>query len=329
MAASTLWAPLIWSLMLGYTCTFELQRCCGLWGLRHERPLAADQGPADHVKRKARRRPSWGRGIIRKKKSYLKKEEAEGEELDEGAEPEDTGAGPGEDTAGPSDAGLTQDEDSSCDAMDPPPAPNGPKPNGHTLSTEEESSNEPPGPAPTPDPAPAPPKEEAPPSNPQPQDCMNGDESLDSLDSEANRKVEEPGPAPATPATKEGDATQGGVGEEERPGESSEGDPDKEGVSKVKRCKKSLSEQVKAITTATAVEERPEDSPPPPLVVDHERLQGLLEQVVVKTELYTVEQLERLFSLLSQCIYQHRKDYNKTRMTQEMESTVQRLDTFL
>ncbi|KAG5846367.1 hypothetical protein ANANG_G00114170 [Anguilla anguilla] len=84
-------------------------------------------------------------------------------------------------------------------------------------------------------------------------------------------------------------------------------------VSKVKRCRKTPPEQAKAIT---AVEERPEDSPPPPLVVDHERLQGLLELVVVKTALYTVDQLERLFSILSQCIYQHRRDYDKTRMTE-------------
>ncbi|XP_064196818.1 ATPase family AAA domain-containing protein 2B isoform X1 [Anguilla rostrata] len=277
-----------------------------------EGPETSPSKCTNHIKRKARRRPSWGRGIIRKKKTYLKKEEAEGEELDEGAAAEDA--------AGPSDTALTQDEDSSCDAMDPPPAQNGPEANGHTLSTEEESSNEPPGPAP----ASAPPKQEAPPSNPQPQDCMNGDESLDSLDSEANRKGdggEEPGPAPAS---QEGGASEGGDGEE-RPGESSEGDPDKEGVSRVKRCRKTPPEQAKAMT---AVEERPEDSPPPPLVVDHERLQGLLELVVVKTALYTVDQLERLFSILSQCIYQHRRDYDKTRMTEEMERTVRNLDTF-
>lgn len=84
----------------------------------------------DHLKRKICRRPSWKRGIIRKKKSYKKGAEEEEEEEQE-AEVE---------AAGPSDSCLTHDEDSSCDTP-------GPQPNGHHLhdpSTEEESSNEPP-----------------------------------------------------------------------------------------------------------------------------------------------------------------------------------------
>lgn len=83
----------------------------------------------DHIKRKIRRRPSWGRGIIRKKKNYKKGTEEEEEEPEAEAE-----------AAGPSDSCLTQDEESSCDTM-------GPQTNGHhphAPSTEEESSNEPP-----------------------------------------------------------------------------------------------------------------------------------------------------------------------------------------
>ena len=79
----------------------------------------------DHIKRKIRRRPSWGRGIIRKKKIHKKGTE---EEEEPGAEVEVTG---------PSDSCLTQDEESSCDTS-------GPQTNGHLASTEEESSNEPP-----------------------------------------------------------------------------------------------------------------------------------------------------------------------------------------
>lgn len=88
----------------------------------------------DHIKRKVRRRPSWGRGIIRKKKNYKKGLEEEEEDEPE-AEVE---------AAGPSDSCLTLDEESSCDIT-------GPQPNGHhphALSTEEESSNEPPVAAP-------------------------------------------------------------------------------------------------------------------------------------------------------------------------------------
>lgn len=84
----------------------------------------------DHIKRKIRRRPSWGRGIIRRRKSYKKETEAEEEEEHDEAEGE---------AVGPSDSCMTQDEESSCDTM-------GPQPNGHHPhgpSTEEESSNEP------------------------------------------------------------------------------------------------------------------------------------------------------------------------------------------
>lgn len=36
--------------------------------------------------------------------------------------------------------------------------------------------------------------------------------------------------------------------------------------------------------------------------------------VVKKSEGYSVEQLERLYALLSQCIYQHRREYDKTQL---------------
>uniref|UniRef100_A0AAQ5X4Z8 ATPase family AAA domain-containing protein 2 n=1 Tax=Amphiprion ocellaris TaxID=80972 RepID=A0AAQ5X4Z8_AMPOC len=86
-----------------------------------------------NLQRKIRRRPSWGRGIIRKKKIYKKGTEEEEEEPEAEVE-----------AAGPSDSCLTQDEESSCDTT-------GPQPNGHhphLPSTEEESSNEPPVAAP-------------------------------------------------------------------------------------------------------------------------------------------------------------------------------------
>lgn len=36
--------------------------------------------------------------------------------------------------------------------------------------------------------------------------------------------------------------------------------------------------------------------------------------MVKKSEGYSVEQLERLYSFLSQCVYQHRREYDKTRL---------------
>ena len=54
----------------------------------------------------------------------------------------------------------------------------------------------------------------------------------------------------------------------------------------------------------------------PKLVIDEDRLRGLLENIVVKTRSFKVEQLEKLHCLLSQCIYHHRKEYNKTQLVQ-------------
>ncbi|RXN01112.1 ATPase family AAA domain-containing protein 2B [Acipenser ruthenus] len=72
-------------------------------------------------------------------------------------------------------------------------------------------------------------------------------------------------------------------------------------------------------------------APPVPLVPKRVGglRQSLLQLVTKKSENYTVDQLERLFSLLSQCIYQHRRDYDKTHLTEDMERTVDTFETFL
>lgn len=48
-------------------------------------------------------------------------------------------------------------------------------------------------------------------------------------------------------------------------------------------------------------------------------LQVLLDMVVKKSEGYNVEQLERLYSVLSQCIYQYRREYDKTQLLEVSE----------
>ncbi|XP_023574583.1 ATPase family AAA domain-containing protein 2 [Octodon degus] len=63
--------------------------------------------------------------------------------------------------------------------------------------------------------------------------------------------------------------------------------------------------------------------PTPSLVVDTERLNNLLKTVVSKSEGYNVFQLENLYAVISQCIYQHRKDYDKTALIQKMEQEVE------
>ncbi|KAK2856469.1 hypothetical protein Q5P01_005204 [Channa striata] len=339
----------------------------------------------NHIKRKIRRRPTWGRGIIRKKKNYKKGTEEEEEEEEHEAEAE---------TAGPSDSCLTQDEDSSCDTM-------GPQPNGHHPlgpSTEEESSNEPPV-APPAERSRAreeqtPRKEEEPTakedsengeenaeqhclggsSHPeadrakqadfqplikmtesadaevQPQhtevlhlsqmDCVNGSESMDSLDSQSikmNCEAEKRTPQSVAEGSNkpeqeehkdkhESHSTQENPPQDGRAVvEITEGEQDKEGDSRARKCNRSLSEELKG----SAEEELQPDPPHPPVVVDHQRLLALLDMVVRKSEGYSVEQLERLYSLLSQCIYQHRREYNKTQLLEEMEERIQHFDTFL
>uniref|UniRef100_A0A7N8YB20 ATPase family AAA domain-containing protein 2 n=1 Tax=Mastacembelus armatus TaxID=205130 RepID=A0A7N8YB20_9TELE len=54
------------------------------------------------------------------------------------------------------------------------------------------------------------------------------------------------------------------------------------------------------------------DQETPPLVVDRDKLKELLNRVVTKTDGYEVFKLEKLYALLCQSIYRHRRDYNKT-----------------
>ncbi|XP_072323033.1 ATPase family AAA domain-containing protein 2-like isoform X4 [Scyliorhinus torazame] len=62
-----------------------------------------------------------------------------------------------------------------------------------------------------------------------------------------------------------------------------------------------------------------------PVTVDHERLMNLWEQATKKTEGFTVHQLEKLYAVLSQCIYHHRKEIDKTALIQEMKNEVRKL----
>ncbi|KAM7334892.1 hypothetical protein ACRRTK_005369 [Alexandromys fortis] len=92
---------------------------------------------------------------------------------------------------------------------------------------------------------------------------------------------------------------------------------DKEGASKIKKYRKLILEQAKT-TGLELVPEEPSE-PVPPLIVDHERLKKLLDLLVDKSNNLTVDQLERLYSLLSQCIYRHRKDYDKSQLVEVMD----------
>ncbi|NWQ93741.1 ATAD2 protein, partial [Burhinus bistriatus] len=51
-----------------------------------------------------------------------------------------------------------------------------------------------------------------------------------------------------------------------------------------------------------------------PVIVDYRELKQLLHFVTVITKNFTILQLEKLYAALSQCIYQHQEDYDKTEL---------------
>ncbi|XP_060773730.1 ATPase family AAA domain-containing protein 2B isoform X3 [Neoarius graeffei] len=291
------------------------------------------------IKRKARRRSIWERGIIRKKKSSKK------EEVEEDDEPEEEEGADDSTVAGQGNAGLAQDE-SSSDTMEAQTVKPLPQPNGYALSTEEENSSEATA---TQEPQgqnkastttfknPSSEEEKEATVLSEPQECVNGDESMDSIDSEANEK-ESRSSKKEVPTTFRGEEQAGAenVAQECKAndctpaadGAASDGVHEKEGVSKEKKCRRSQSEQQKEVL-AERPEDPPQPPPPPALVVDHQRLKALLDKVVVKSKSYSVDQLERLYSVLSQCIFQYRRDYDKTCLIEEMERQVQHFNTFL
>uniref|UniRef100_UPI00358E87DF ATPase family AAA domain-containing protein 2-like n=1 Tax=Myxine glutinosa TaxID=7769 RepID=UPI00358E87DF len=62
------------------------------------------------------------------------------------------------------------------------------------------------------------------------------------------------------------------------------------------------------------------DEPQPLLIVDMAQLEALMERVVKDSHNLRVEELERLHANLAQCIFRHRKEYDKTLLVQEMEA---------
>ncbi|KAF3849632.1 hypothetical protein F7725_019351 [Dissostichus mawsoni] len=218
------------------------------------------QCTTNHIKRKIRRRPSWGRGIIRKKKTYKKGMDEEEEEEEPEAEVE---------AVGPSDSCLTQDEESSCDTM-------GPQPNGHhphVPSTEEESSNEPPVAAPA-----------------EPPDDSEAQKEQTPTEEELSAKKAEPENTENTVSCFASVAVLS---------------PRQMGMASPRRLTSS-----RQLNCPNLQMLRSSLSTQRVSYVDHQRLAVLLDTVVKKSEGYSVEQLERLYSLLSQSIYRHRRDWN-------------------
>ncbi|XP_027713810.1 ATPase family AAA domain-containing protein 2B isoform X1 [Vombatus ursinus] len=317
---------------------------------KQRHPLDVWHHPANkcafRVRRKSRRRSQWGKGIIKKRKANnLKKDEDDGKFADydgatAGRKPLENGEFevspdcPEENGEETGDLSMTNDE-SSCDVMDLEPEPR--LDNGPRASTEEESSNESllansSGPSLKP--------EQAPKEEPLP----NGEAAIDGPAGAAAPKAPPEEPSEEKTETLQenprgDDFAEKRLGPEGPPSlsdelaehntdlEGKESEPDKEGAARGKRCRKLVLEPSRTASLDLVPEEPVE--PIPPLVVDHERLQKLLDLLVKRSDNLAVDQLERLYSLLSQCIYRHRKDYDKSRLVEEMERTVRLFETFL
>lgn len=91
-------------------------------------------------------------------------------------------------------------------------------------------------------------------------------------------------------------------------------------VLRMTRGRRSQVEQQQLISVEKAIEILTE--PASPLIVDYGDLKKLLKMVTDKSRGYNIFHLEKLYAILSQCIYQHRKDYDKTKLIQEMKKEI-------
>ncbi|XP_059103162.1 ATPase family AAA domain-containing protein 2 isoform X2 [Peromyscus eremicus] len=92
-------------------------------------------------------------------------------------------------------------------------------------------------------------------------------------------------------------------------------------ILRMTRARRSQVEQQQLISVEKALAIL--SQPTPSLVVDHKRLKNLLKTVVKKSQEYNIVQLENLYAVISQCIYEHRRDYDKTALVQKMEQAVE------
>nr|XP_056712870.1 ATPase family AAA domain-containing protein 2B [Euleptes europaea] len=322
---------------------------------------------AFRLRRKSRRRSQWGKGIIKKRKvNNLKKDEDDAKFADDENQGEDSKLLENGELEGSTDCieengeetgdlSMTNDE-SSCDIMDihaEQRLNNGTVGKENSIQSTEESSNESllVSNKVTVNTGKDPKKELSFKS-----DCLNGeasegtptpvcqDDKCDSLnaaslsgtpntpppiqnpatDDQLKENAEASGESPEVEQIKQSgtEAPQCSDNEKRSQGidtEAKEIESDKEGTLKNKKPRK--------VSLAQVPEEQ--FDPAPPVVVDRDRLKNLLGLLVKKSDNLTVAQLERLYSLLNQCIYRHRKDYDKSQLVGEMERTVHTFETFL
>ncbi|XP_069829182.1 ATPase family AAA domain-containing protein 2B isoform X3 [Dendropsophus ebraccatus] len=298
------------------------------------------------IRKKHRRRSQWGRGILPKKKStYLKKEDEDSKFRDEedNEDPLENGDCLDENGDETGDPSVTNDE-SSCDIMDGEvDHQNGTLGKGSSfVSTEEDSSNESmlvknnvaltERAVPCKDP-------------PLAADYVNGCASMDSIESTPVSGIHNGNVKSDNLETTDKDSESGAhhdelvnccntvsaSGDPAPQQQTTEADQNRELEKEPDSVELSGVQEGEAEGTIPLRDQHLEEmlDPEPPLLVDHKRLERLLDSVVKKSNNLTVDELERWYSALSQCIYTHRMDYDKTSLLEELERTVDKFHTFL
>ncbi|XP_075561822.1 ATPase family AAA domain-containing protein 2-like [Pelecanus crispus] len=100
-------------------------------------------------------------------------------------------------------------------------------------------------------------------------------------------------------------------------GSSEEGGSNDSWVHCTPRARSSRVEEQQVIGVETAVEVLTQR-----VIVDYYELKQLLHFVTVVTKNFNIFHLEKLYGVLSRCIYQHREDYDKTELVKEMKKEI-------
>ncbi|XP_077431925.1 ATPase family AAA domain-containing protein 2 isoform X2 [Vanacampus margaritifer] len=96
------------------------------------------------------------------------------------------------------------------------------------------------------------------------------------------------------------------------------GDKDSGAERRMTRPSKNADQQQFGLETALQIC----DQEKPSLVVDRDKLKELLDKVVTKTDGYEVHKLEKLYALLCQSVYRHRRDHHKDALIRELEQEI-------
>ncbi|XP_042560325.1 ATPase family AAA domain-containing protein 2-like isoform X1 [Clupea harengus] len=266
------------------------------------------QRPAAQKKR--RRRGRWSSGILTKKKSYSlsRDNSTAAESVDEDEDEEEDKDGEEEPEKAPSTELVNGVEAAAMETEE-----------AVAVETEAGAVME------TEDAGPCAVEGDANPPSPLAGALMNGHTPTEGGDQSEEQAASEPEKMAVEVVEIEAAETEKSEAVGEGPGTAKpevEEDTEKEiGTRRMTRALKNQVQQQQVISLDAAMEILGQKTPP--LLVDHNKLQDLLHKVVAKTEGYEVDRMEKLYALLCQSVYRHRREYDKTTLLQEMENEIE------